>query len=330
MNNTNILGRGARWLSTSALTSVVLLAQPALAQETAVEAAAVDQIVVTGTSIRGVAPVGSNLIQLGSQAVVEQGVSTTQELFANVPQLGTFNQAPRPDQRSNGVLSTAPNIRGIGQAQTLVLVNGHRLVGVGHLQNIPDPSIVPPSAISRVEIVADGASSIYGSDGIAGVVNVITLRDYEGLQAAARYGWANGYELFNTNVVTGDRWDGGGSMFSAEYSKTSNLAASDRDYLTQDFSAIGGRDNRNIGTNCTPATYRNNATATGGAGGSYFQPATGAVDPRCTNYQFSDLYPQQERLSFFGAGHQRLSETVDAFFDAFHSNTKSESNRGPL
>jgi iron complex outermembrane receptor protein len=329
-------GGAVRWLSGTALTTAVLLAATSAFAQAPVEGApagdtqAVDEIVVTGTSIRGVAPVGSNLIQLGSQAVVEQGAATTQELFANVPQLGTFNQAPRPDQRSNGILSTAPNIRGIGQAQTLVLVNGHRLVGVGHLQNIPDPSIVPPSAISRVEIVADGASSIYGSDGIAGVVNVITLRDYEGVAAAARYGFADGYDLFNTNVVTGDRWDGGGYMFSVEYSRTSNLFGGDRDFLTQDFSALGGRDNRNIGTNCTPATYRNNTTATGGASGSYFQPATGAVDPRCTNYQYGDLYPKQERLSFFGSGHQRFSESVEGYFDAFYSNTKSASNRGPL
>jgi iron complex outermembrane receptor protein len=324
----------ARLLCCTALTSAALGAAPAFAQAQAASAPdtaeAVEEIVVTGTSIRGVAPVGSNLIQLGAQAVVESGAATTQELFANVPQLGTFNQAPRPDQRSNGILSTAPNIRGIGQAQTLVLVNGHRLVGVGHLQNIPDPSIVPPSAISRVEIVADGASSIYGSDGISGVVNVITLRDFQGVQAAARYGWADGYDLFNTNVVTGDRWDGGGYMFSVEYSETSALAGAARDYQTQDFSAVGGRDNRNIGTNCTPATYRYNTSATGGATGSYFQPATGAVDPRCVNYQYADLYPKQKRLSFFGAGHQDLSDTVEVFFDAFHSSTKARSNRGPL
>ena len=338
------LGAAARLLSTTALTSVVLLAQPAYAQSTVQGQAAplsaepadptgsdtLEEIVVTGTSIRGVAPVGSNLIQLGAQAVVESGAATTQELFANVPQLGTFNTAPRPDQRSNGVLSTAPNIRGIGQAQTLVLVNGHRLVGVGHLQNIPDPSIVPPSAISRVEIVADGASSIYGSDGISGVVNVITLREFEGVRASARYGFGKDYDLFNANAITGGKWDRGGWMFSVEYSETSALSANDRDYLTQDFSSVGGRDNRNIGTNCTPATYRFNNTATGGATGSYFQPATGAVDPRCTNYQYQDLYPRQERLSFFGAGHQELSENVEVFFDAFHSNTKSASNRGPL
>jgi iron complex outermembrane receptor protein len=318
-----------RALSGTALATVLMVGQPAYAQSSDDEIS-LDEVVVTGTSIRGVPPTGSNLIQLGSDAVVQTGAATTQELFATVPQLGTFNQAPRPDQRSNGILSTAPNIRGIGQAQTLVLINGHRLVGVGHLQNIPDPSIVPPSAISRVEIVADGASSIYGSDGIAGVVNVITLRDFDGVRASVRGGWGNDYSLFNTNVVTGDRWDGGGYMFSAEYSETSRLEAKNRDFLTQDFSGVGGRDNRAFGNNCTPSTYRLNATATGGAGGSYFQPSTGVVDPRCTNFQYLDLYPHQERLSFFGAGHQRLSEGVGVFFDAFHSKNSTDAYREPL
>jgi iron complex outermembrane receptor protein len=327
----------AHLLACTAFTSLLAAGHGAMAQQSATQQAAqeeglaVEEVVVTGTSIRGVAPVGSNLISLGSQAVLETGAATTQELFATVPQLATFNTAPRPDQRSNGTLSTAPNIRGIGQAQTLVLINGHRLVGVGHLQNIPDPSIVPPSAISRVEIIADGASSIYGSDGIAGVVNLITLRDYDGFQASARYGVGKNYDLFNTNAVTGRKWDGGGYMLSVEYSRTSNLYGGDRVGLfSNDFSAQGGRDNRNIGTNCSPSTYRNNATATGGAAGSYFQPATGVVDPRCVNYQSADLYPEQDRLSFMSAGHQKVTDNIELYYDAFYSKTSSESNRGPL
>src|SRR4051794_10315663 len=103
----------ARLLSGTALASALLIGGAAHAQSTVQGQAppispasadaptgdqTVEEIVVTGTSIRGVAPVGSNLIQLGAQAVMEEGAATTQELFANVPQLGTFNTAPRPDQ----------------------------------------------------------------------------------------------------------------------------------------------------------------------------------------------------------------------------------------
>lgn len=304
----------------------------ASAQTTPAEPIADDEgdaadIVVTGSSIRGVPPTGSQLIQLGAEAVVTTGATTVQELLSNVPQLGSFNTAPRPDQRSNGIISTAPNIRGIGQAQTLVLINGHRLVGVGHLQNIPDPSIVPPSAIQRVEIVADGASSVYGSDGIAGVVNLITRRDYEGVGATVRSGIGDDYGTFNANAIVGDKWDGGGVMLSVEYTRNTRLEARDRDFLTQDFSGAGGRDNRAIGNACTPGTYRNNTTATGGATGDFIQPATGARNPRCDNFRSGDIYPRQERLSFFGAGHQDVTDTVEAFFDGFYSRTTSDAKR---
>lgn len=285
------------------------------------------EIVVTGSSIRGVPPTGSQLIQVSADEVINTGATTTQQLLANVPQLGTFNTAVRPDQRSNGIISTAPNIRGIGQAQTLVLINGHRLVGVGHLQNIPDPSIVPPSAIQRVEIVADGASSIYGSDGISGVVNVITRRDYDGIEGTFRVGYGDSYNTLNANLVTGKKWDTGGVMVSGEYTKNSRIGNADRDYLTENFSNVGGRDNRVIGTQCTPGTYRYNTTATGGATGDYIQFGTGAINPRCSNFQDGDIYPRQERLSFFGAGHQDVTDTIELYGDSFYSRTTSDALR---
>ena len=284
-------------------------------------------IVVTGSSIRGVPPTGSNLIQLGAASVVETGAATVQELLANVPQLGTFNQAPRPDPHSNGILSTAPNIRGIGQAQTLVLVNGHRLVGTGHLQNIADPSIIPPSVLSRVEIVADGASSVYGSDGIAGVVNLITLRDYKGASAAFRYGFGDKYNLLNTNAVTGARWDGGGVVGSVEYSRTSRLQGFDRDYITNDYRPFGGIDNRAT-NNCNPGSFRLQ-NANGAPTGNFIEYGTGTQNPRCDISQYTDLYPAQKRLSFFAAGHQRVTPDIEVYFDAFHSKTDSDAFLAP-
>jgi iron complex outermembrane receptor protein len=315
-------------LSGSAL---LALATPAFAQSEPAagddtEAAAPD-IVVTGSSIRGVPPTGSQLIQMGAEDVVSSGAATTQELLANVPQLGTFNQAPRPDPHSNGILSTAPNIRGIGQAQTLVLVNSHRLVGTGHLQNIADPSIVPPSMIQRVEIVADGASSVYGSDGIAGVVNVITRRDYEGAAASFRVGYGDGYNLLNTNVVTGAKWDGGGIVGSVEYSRNSRLAGSARDYVRSNFAPFGGQDNRSLNT-CPTAVYKVN-NAAGAPTGDFIQYGTGARNARCENAQFTDLYPRQDRLSFFAAGHQDITPDIEFYFDAFHSTTHSDANLAP-
>ncbi|QJU60113.1 TonB-dependent receptor [Sphingomonas sp. AP4-R1] len=288
----------------------------------------VADIVVTGSSIRGTPPTGSNLIQLGRDDIIKTGATTTQELLATVPQLASFNTAPRPGQRSNSSLSTGPDIRGIGQSATLTLVNGHRIVGVGALSSLPDPSMVPPSAIQRVEIVADGASATYGSDGVAGVVNVITRRDYDGLEGTFRSGFGSNYHLLNGNASTGKKWDGGGVIVSGEYSATSRLRASTKTFLTNDFSGTGGQDLRLIGNACIPPTYKVN-NAAGAATGSYIQPATGAIDPRCTTYQYGDLYPHQERLSFFASGHQEVTGGVEIGFDSFYSRTKANAYNVP-
>lgn len=314
-----------------ALSSVTLLVaaslgMPAYAQD-ASSPDQIEQIIVTGSSIRGIPPTGSNLIQMGQESIVESGSATMQELFSTVPQLGTFNEAPRPDPHSNGILSTAPNIRGIGQAQTLVLINGQRVVGVGHLQNISDPSIVPPSGVNRVEVIADGASSIYGSDGIAGVVNVLTLREFEGVRGAVRYGWGDGYDLNNLNFVTGTTWNDGGFMMSVESSNTSNLEGFDRDFMTTDFSDRGGVDNRTQ-NGCIPSQFRFN-NESGSATGDYITYGSGAINERCDNSQYTDLYPSQERLSFFGSGHHRFTDRISGVFDIFHSSTDSEANLQP-
>ena len=333
-----LLGSAAAALvATQPAMGQVAAVSPAAGQKTAAapETVSTDEptmsedIVVTGSSIRGVPPTGSALVQLGAEDVTTTGATTTQELLASVPQLSTFNTAPTAGQRSNSQNSTAPNIRGIGQGATLSLVNGHRIVAVGALQNLPDPSFVPPAAIQRVEIVADGASATYGSDAIAGVVNVITRRDFNGLLGTFRTGYGDKYNVLNGNIVAGSKWDSGGIIASVEYSKSSRLRAADRSYLTQDFSSVGGQDQRAIGNACQPATYRYN-NASNAPTGSYFQPATGAVDPRCTNYQYGDLYPKQDRLSFFAAGHQEIAPGFEIGFDAFHSQTNSEAAAAPI
>lgn len=313
----------------SGVALVPLLMAPAYAQRSAaVDSDALADIIVTGSSIRGVPPVGSNLVQVGQDQITAIGANTTQEIMASIPQLGTFNTAPRPDPRSNGILSTAPNIRGIGQAQTLVLVNGRRLVGTGHLQNISDPSIVPPNLVQRVEVLPDGASSIYGSDGIAGVVNVITLRDYDGVKTNFRYGFGSGYSLLNTGGLVGSRWDGGGVAFSVEYSKNSRLEGFDRDYVTNDFTAVGGQDNRSQ-NNCIPSSFKIN-NASGSPTGDFIEYGTGAHNVRCDNSQWGDLYPAQDRLSFYATGHHEFVQDIEVFFEAFHSKTNSNVNLAPF
>jgi iron complex outermembrane receptor protein len=144
----------------------------------AAETEELDEVVVTGSSIKGVAPVGSNLVTVGREEIEETGVQTVQQILKTVPSIVGLQSAGQGSYGSfDGAGTNAPTIHGLGASasnSTLVLLNGHRLPvsGINHV--LADPNIVAPLALERVEVLADGASSVYGSDAVAGVVNFIT------------------------------------------------------------------------------------------------------------------------------------------------------------
>src|SRR3954469_7176354 len=144
------------------------------------------EVVVTGSSIRGAPPVGSNLVAVGQAEIQKTGAQTVQQVLRSVPSVvgrqavgqGSFGSA-------DGAGTNAPTIHGLGASasnSTLILIDGHRfpLSGINHA--LADPNILAPLALERVEVLADGASSVYGSDAVAGVVNFITRRNFDGVE----------------------------------------------------------------------------------------------------------------------------------------------------
>ena len=151
--------------------------------------AATDELVVTGTLIRGIAPVGAPVISLNTQAIAKTGLLDTASVLKTVPQisyLGISESTTGTTANGNGTNTTAGtgvNIRGMGQQATLTLINGHRGAPGGQFGNYFEPSNVPTIALSGIEILTDGASAIYGSDAMAGVVNLILRKNFNGLEA---------------------------------------------------------------------------------------------------------------------------------------------------
>ena len=155
-----------------------------------------ETVTVTGTRLRGgITP--SPVIAIGSERIRQEGFSTLGEVVRSLPQ--NFNGGQNPgvvsatgsgnmyNQNAGG--GSSLNLRGIGPDATLTLLNGRRLAYGGLMQAV-DISAIPVAAVERVDIVADGASAIYGSDAVAGVGNVILKRDMEGAVLSARYGRA--------------------------------------------------------------------------------------------------------------------------------------------
>ncbi|HEX8470796.1 MAG TPA: TonB-dependent receptor plug domain-containing protein, partial [Brevundimonas sp.] len=180
------------------------------------EAAQVDDVVVTGTSIRGVAPVGSNVISVTQEDIQKTGAQTVQQLLKSVPQVTGFNNAGQGGFGSaDGSGTNAPTIHSLGASasnNTLILIDGNRVAPTGLNHALSDPSIVPPIALERVEVLPEGASSVYGSDAVAGVLNFITRRRYDGFEATAQVGFGDGYRTYSGGLIAGTAWDTGSAF----------------------------------------------------------------------------------------------------------------------
>jgi iron complex outermembrane receptor protein len=314
-------------LSMLALTTMLAMAGAAHAQtapaapqvaptEPADDAAAQEQqenIIVTGTLLRGVAPTGTNVIGVNRDTIVARGVASSNDLLAKIPQVGNFGTVP-VGSASFGLPVIRPNIRNLGASggsTTLVLINGHRGVGAGILQTTVDPSILPPDVLERVEIVPDGGSAIYGSDAIGGVVNFITRKRFNGVSANARYGFADDYHSVDANLTVGKDW-GSGSLFVAyAYVRHDDILGIDRDYTSADRRSKGGGDFRV--TTCAPGNILAGAT-------NYALPGftAGSVN-KCDQNAYADLFPREERHSVFGSLTQHLNDSVDFTATAYWS-----------
>jgi outer membrane receptor protein involved in Fe transport len=157
-------------------------ALPVYAQDTEIE-----QIVVTGSRIKMANIEGTSPVtQVTSADIATQGVTRVEDLINQLPQAFAAQNATV----ANGATGTATvNLRGLGSARTLVLVDGRRLPYGGVTNSAADLNQIPAAMVERVEILTGGASAVYGSDAIGGVVNFIMKKDFEGVQFDAQYGF---------------------------------------------------------------------------------------------------------------------------------------------
>jgi iron complex outermembrane receptor protein len=205
---------------------------------TAQEALPPEIVLVTGTRIRGVAPDSSPLsiydradIERTGVGSVGQFLRTLPENFANVDpgtSLGSNNNSGQ-----NFTEGSSIDLHGVGPGATLVLVNGHRIAPSGLNGSLVDVSMLPLSAIERVEILSDGASALYGADAIAGVVNFILRRDFEGAETSLRYGASadGGGREVGASQLFGGSWSSGGAMLVLDVFDQDSLKGTQRDFI---------------------------------------------------------------------------------------------------
>jgi iron complex outermembrane recepter protein len=290
-----------------------------------------DDIIVTGTILRGAPPVGSNLISVGEARIQSSGATTPNELLATVPQVSNlFNNVPtaRLGVAVNNIQVVRPNLRNLASetsssSSTLVLFDGHRIASVGVTQNAIDPDIIPSLAVERVEVVTDGGSATYGSDAVGGVINFITRKRYDGVKVQASYGFADDYYQVQAGAIVGKDW-GSGSIFAAySYQHNDEIFGRDRDFIRDvDFLSpnLTAR-----GRSCAPG----NVQVTRGSGASavtnqYALPTlTSAVPNVCDPTDDSTVVPASTRHGAIVGLHQELADWLTADLRGFYGERKA-------
>ena len=322
---------------TTAALALMVLQQSAYAQQPATGdtavTAGVQRVQVTGSRINlrqeqvsGVGPV----TVIDAETIQRSGAISIETLLQRLPSsAGTAGSQTSAYWTSNGYGTTQVNLRGLGIDRTLVLLNGRRVVSGGTGANSSvDLNMIPVAMIERIEVLKDGASAIYGADAVAGVVNIITKKAFDGVEASVRFGRTergDGDEK-SADLVWGSRGERGSLMASLNYSESGevNLASRAPCSLFEDdgelvcsgsSSTVGGRarlaDGRRVNFNQDPNGNPRGFETYSAAKHAYnSNPFLNAVNPI-------------KRIGVSAFGNTRLTDSVDMFTELMFTNRKS-------
>ncbi len=316
MINRNPLARAIRLAIGGAVgLSAFLTAPAAVSQEG-------DEIVVIGSRIarsqdfEGPSPI----LTVDRAAIENSGFQNLQQLMETLPVNGNGAFSTRgnnQDSTANGAASIS--LRGLGADATLVLVNGRRVAVSSFAEsvttNFVDINTIPVAAIERVEVLKDGASALYGTDAVAGVINIVLRQDFEGMEVAAGYGDVTSGSAAETtaSAMWGAGDDDSNVTMIVDYFKNQTLFNSERGRIgSANNSASGGADFRS--SRGFPGRFFVGAgqTITMDPG----CPPESNADPTCL-YDYGPwnvLVPESERTGLLLTGHQGLGGSGIEFF----------------
>jgi iron complex outermembrane receptor protein len=236
-----------------------------------VAATPVEEVLITGSLIRGAPAVGVPVTDLGAEEFTESGALTVTEMLRNVPAL---------DVAETTTASGGGGTIGYGQSvsihsfspgsgvETLMLINGKRWPVQGHGGDTVDPSIIPRIAVQRIDVLAAGASAVYGSDATSGVINVILRRGFDGAITEGQVGGSTdiGGVWWQFSQLYGRSWATGNVTVSYEYYNRAHIEASKRHYYTTNFEPYGLSDQTPLANNVPAIITPGNPTDVPGAG----------------------------------------------------------------
>ena len=337
------------------LTSIAIAATLSCGAAFAQESTTLERVEVTGSNIKRVDAETVSPVQIISREQIER---TGQPTVADVLRNLSSNTGSLGESFSNSFAPGAAgfSLRGLGQKTTLVLLNGRRVAGYGFAQNLQDTFVdlnsIPSAAVERIDILKDGASAIYGSDAIAGVVNIILRKDYRGFDITASKGFFEGKGDYRVTAAGGfgDLSTDGFNVFgTVDYYKRDLLLQKDVEFTeSRDFRQYaGGRNYQSLTGGGTwrqmnaDGTLSNNYKAISDCKGTVMTGpqavAAGLINPVgatnlataaatntfCTR-DFKDEFtalPGTERIGFLGRGTKVFSPNVTGYAELGLSRT---------
>jgi outer membrane receptor protein involved in Fe transport len=299
-------------------------------------------VVVTGSLIRRVdLETASPVVKIDRQDITNSGKPTLGDVLQQLPSIR--GQATNPQNNSNGGGVASPlteggdgasrvSLRGLGTGRTLVLINGQRMLNA-------DMNLIPQAMIERVDVLAEGASTTYGSDAVGGVVNFILRKDFDGAEVTLNDGISNegDGQRHGFSLTMGHSTDKFSLAGGIDYNKYNAVPATRRDFSKAQLYLSGGQvvvaGSSSIPTgrmqipdslagrfDCPPF---NQVTLASGDGTSLNDYRCRTPDDTFNYAAFNYIQVAQQRTDGFFLGSYNLTDSITAFLDVFYNHTES-------
>jgi len=325
-----------------AMTLVITLGAP-IQHGLAGEAGSVEEVIVTGSRIRRTDE-GALPVQTISQTQIQSSGVTTSEQFLQTVSVAVQGNTNTVSASGSGVVSggvSSVSLRGLGSQRTLVLIDGRRVAGGGTITDSTSVDInsIPLAALERVEVLKEGASSVYGSDAIAGVINFILRKNYQGADVNAYYGdtsdggggVSKASAVLGYGDLTSDRFN---VMLVGSWQKEKSLFGRERSFASSSINEAA--ENDTTSGNSFPGNVASEDGAVNGnplapdcapsVSDSFFSPDVCRYDPSPE----VTLLPDAERWSTYGTVRYALTSDVTAYLEASYSRNRQDYTIQPV
>lgn len=304
--------------------------------QAAAEPASVDEVTVTGSRIKrqDLESVGPVTV-LTSEDIAASGVTSTEVLLQRLSASAGFAGNQTNAYWTSGGWGTAQvNLRGLGANRTLVLINGRRVVYGGTGANSAvDLNMIPTQLIERMEVLKDGASALYGADAVAGVVNIVTKRGFDGIAFDTKYGQtseSDGEEM-SASVTFGVTGDRGSLMASLNYSENQEINMADREpcgYAASGNTLVCSGTANTSGGRATylsgPSTgSRINFNQVPGGNGNFFEPYNANIH-NIPYFQWLNAVNPIEKTTVALLGQYNLGANTRLISEVIYSNRQTD------